>query len=501
MMADKGEKSASGTVSVQDSSTLLNLSTEALNTVSRPLTVVIASDTFPPDINGAARFAERLAGGLARRGHDVHIMAPAYSSEHGTFRETHDGIEITVHRLRSFKLPQHETLRWMWPFSIPGEARKIFKQIRPDVVHIQSHLIMGRFIVRVAKKLGIRVVATNHIMPENLIKYSVIIPKFLEPAAMRWAWRDAGRFFAKVDAVTTPTRRAAELLEEATGITGVLAISCGIDASKFKNSTPPSNKPPRVLFLGRLDYEKHIHNLLKAVALLPAELGVEVELVGKGGEQEYLEDLAEKLGIRRQVHFYGHISEEDLPKAYERCTVFAMPSIAELQSIATMEAMASGRPVVAADAMALPHLVHDGDNGYLFPPDDVQAFADRLRTVLTADAAELERMSENSLYLIKAHDIQRTLSIFEQLYTGASSIEISADNEPEYSQPIGRLSEAFHDQILSFRERAEHLVDRVEEATEDLKDRFEDLRKVANQADKRFRSAVRKAQKRIRRRG
>ena len=54
-----------------------------------------------------------------------------------------------------------------------------------------------------------------------------------------------------------------------------------------------------------------------------------------------------------------------------RGTVFAMPSIAELQSIATMEAMASGLPVVAANAMALPHLVHDGENGYLFEPGDI----------------------------------------------------------------------------------------------------------------------------------
>jgi len=475
-----------------------DLSTSAISVVPRKLTVVIACDTFPPDINGAARFAERLAGGLVRRGHDVHIIASAYNSSHGTFTEVHDGVSMTVHRLRSFKLPQHETLRWQWPFTIGSEASRIFAEIKPDVVHIQSHLIMGRFIVHAAKKAGIRVVATNHIMPENLIKYSVIIPPFLEDAAMRWAWRDAGRFFRKVDAVTTPTRRAAELLEGATGLTDVLAISCGIDASRFKNSTPPSNKPPRVLFLGRLDYEKHIHNLLKAVAKLPKELGVEVELVGKGGEQAYLEELATELGIRGQVHFYGHITEEDLPKAYERCTVFAMPSIAELQSIATMEAMASGRPVVAADAMALPHLVHDGDNGYLFPPDDVDAFADRLRRVLTADEIELERLSENSLHLIKSHDIQRTLAIFEKLYIG-ENVEQSDDNLPAYSEPIGRLSEGLHEQILSFRRRREAMADRVEEATEDLREKFEEMREAAQKVDHRVRNAVKKARKRIRR--
>jgi glycosyltransferase involved in cell wall biosynthesis len=475
----------------------------------RRIKVVIGCDTFPPDINGASRFAERLAGGLVRRGHDVHIIAPAYSSKYGTFTETIDGVNMTVHRVRSYKLPQHETLRFIWPFTLKRRTDRLMDSIKPDVVHIQSHLIMGRALVRSAKQRGIRVVATNHIMPENLIKYSVIIPKFLEAWAMKQAWKDAGRFFAKVDAITTPTRRAAELLEAAAGVKDVLAISCGIDASKFKNETPPSNNPPRVLFLGRLDYEKHIHNLLKAVAKLPKELGTQVELVGKGGEQAYLEELATELGIRDKVNFYGHISEEDLPKAYERCTVFAMPSIAELQSIATMEAMASGRPVIAADAMALPHLVHDGDNGYLFPPDDVDAFADRLNRVLTADEAELERLSENSLYLIQAHDIQRTLKIFEDLYVGELA-NTSDDNLPEYNLPIGRLSPNLHQQILSFRSRAEALAERVEEAGDSLKDRIEDYRDDVREkfyearrdvrvAARKVRAAVKRARKRVRR--
>ena len=161
--------------------------------------------------------------------------------------------------------------------------------------------------------------------------------------------------------------------------------------------------------------------------------------------------------------------------------------------------MASGRPVVAADAMALPHLVHDGDNGYLFPPEDVDAFADRLKRVVTADAVELERLSENSLYLIKSHDIQRTLSIFERIYMGEAAVESSDDNLPQYSEPIGRLNEVFHDQIMTFRRRTEALADRMEEASEDLRERLEEIRERAENVDRKVRSAVRKAQKRIRR--
>jgi glycosyltransferase involved in cell wall biosynthesis len=376
-------------------------------------------------------------------------------------------------------------------------------------------MIVGRFVLKSAQELGIRVIATNHIMPENLIKYSLVIPRWAEKWVMNLAWKDAGRVLRKADVVTTPTRRAANLLESASGLTGVLAVSCGIQASRFANSTPTSNHQPRILFLGRLDYEKHIHNLLKAVALLPKQLNVMVEIVGDGGEREYLQKLAKDLGIDRNVEFRGHITDQELPKAYERATLFAMPSIAELQSIATMEAMASGRPVVAADAMALPHLVHDGDNGYLFPPDDVKAFADRLLKVLTANQAELDRMSENSLHLIQSHDIDTTIKIFEGLYRGnVQEPEESADNLATYSLPIGQLSKRISRSIMLARKRSAELRakaeeagaelrERAEEARDDVREKFEEVREdvvfAAKRIEIRVRKGVKKAAERLRR--
>ncbi|MFM7014573.1 MAG: glycosyltransferase, partial [Actinomycetota bacterium] len=395
----------------------------------KPVRVVLGGDTFPPDINGASRFVERLASGLVRAGHEVHIIAPSHNRGFGSSVEVHDGSAMMVHRIRSYRVVHHKTLRYIWPFTLKAKTDRLLDSIKPDAVHINSHLIVGRYLMKSAHERGIRVIATNHIMPENLIKYSLIVPRWAEKWAMNLAWKDAGRVLSKAEVVTTPTRRAAHLLEQAAGLSGVLAISCGIESAKFANNTPTSNSEPRVLFLGRLDFEKHVHNLLRAVAMLPKKLNVKVEIVGDGGERDYLENLAKELGINQNVQFLGHITEAELPKAYERATVFAMPSIAELQSIATMEAMASGRPVVAADAMALPHLVHDGDNGYLFPPDDVQAFADRLLRVLTADQNELNRLSENSLHLIQSHDIDKTVAIFADLYRGSESQQQeSADN-------------------------------------------------------------------------
>jgi glycosyltransferase involved in cell wall biosynthesis len=158
--------------------------------------------------------------------------------------------------------------------------------------------------------------------------------------------------------------------------------------------------------------------LLRAFAVLPASLDAELEIVGGGDQRGPLEKLAADLGIADRTTFTGYVSDEELRRAYTRSTVLAMPSIAELQSIVTMEAMASALPVVAADAMALPHLVHDGENGYLFRPGDVQDLADKLRKVLELPEEELQRMKRESLTVVASHDIERTISTFESLYRG-----------------------------------------------------------------------------------
>jgi len=382
----------------------------------RPLRIVIGADTFSPDVNGSARFSERLASGMASRGHDVHVVAPAASKKHGTWTETYDGHDITVHRLRSWRWYPHDWLRYALPWVINQNSAKILDAVKPDVVHFQSHIVVGRGLSIEAAKRGIRIVGTNHFMPENLLEFT-LLPKSWQDWAVGLAWKAAKRTFGRASAITTPTRRAAEFLEKSTGLSNVYAISCGINADNY---TPDFTVRPknRILFVGRVTGEKQIDVLLKAVSLLPSDLDAQLEIVGGGDQKKNLETLAATLGIEDRVTFTGYVTEQELRDAYTRATVFAMPSIAELQSIATMEAMASGLPVVAADAMALPHLVHDGENGHLFAPGDAQQMADRLADVLTLPQDDLDRLKNASLRLIAAHDIQRTLTTFEKLYRG-----------------------------------------------------------------------------------
>ena len=394
-----------------------NLSNSSQNAPDRtPLTILIGADTFPPDVNGAANFGSRLAAGLTERGHDVHVEAPSVNGKYGPFKEKHDGSTFTVHRVYSWRWYPHDWLRFVLPWRSQAHAAHILDLVKPDVVHIQSHIVVGRGLARQAAKRGIPIIATNHFMPENMIDHTRL-PHVLRRKAIRMAWKDASTTFAYCQAVTAPSRKAADYLEHEADLAQVHAISCGIDASLY---TPDfeARKDNRIVFVGRVSGEKHIDVLLKAVATIDPALDVRLDIVGGGDQMNQLKSLASDLGIADRVTFMGYVSDEELRAALTRATVFAMPSIAELQSIATMEAMASALPVVAADAMALPHLVHQGENGFLFTPGDSADLAAKLTQVLSQSDADLLKMKKTSLKYIAAHDIQRTLSTFESLYRG-----------------------------------------------------------------------------------
>jgi glycosyltransferase involved in cell wall biosynthesis len=385
-------------------------------TASTPLRILIGADTFLPEINGAAVFTARLAAGLVERGHDVHVLAPSPIGKAGSGVEEIEGQRMMVHRLRSLRWYPHPWLRYAIPWRIEQNAAKVLDQVKPDVVHFQSHIIVGRGLSKGAVERGIRLIGTNHFMPENLLDHSQI-PRFVQKWAINQAWAAAYRSFVRAEAVTSPTRKAADFLEEATGIRPVLAISCGIDASNY---TP--NFEPRtdnlIVFVGRITGEKQLDVLIRAFATLDPALNARLELVGGGEEEGHLRALAAQLGVKDRVTITGYATTEYLRNALTRATVFAMPSIAELQSIASMEAMASGLPIVAANAMALPHLVHDGENGYLFKPGNVKELAARLTDVLTMPQEELDAFKRESMHIVEAHDINRTLDTFEALYRG-----------------------------------------------------------------------------------
>jgi phosphatidylinositol alpha 1,6-mannosyltransferase len=376
----------------------------------KPLRILIGAETYPPDVNGAARFAERLAIGLAGRGHDIHVVAPSPTGP--ATREVRDG--VTVHGVRSHRYYQHEGFQVCMPWVAFPATAALMDVIDPDVVHTNAHMVVGRGVVRAAHRTGRPLVATNHLMPENLVGYSPI-PRPLRRLYFALAWRDLGRVFGKAQVVTAPTPRAVELLVRRAGLVDACPVSNGIDADRYQ-AVPHTPRPvPTVLFVGRLDPEKRVDELIRAFAALPTDLPGRLEIVGDGGRREEWTALAADLGMAERVCFRGFVSDEELLEAYAGADLFCMPGIAELQSLVTLEAMAAGLPVVAADAMALPHLVRPGRNGWLYTPGDVPELTTRLAALL-GDAATRRRMGAASREMVAAHAIEATLDRFEGIY-------------------------------------------------------------------------------------
>jgi len=156
----------------------------------------------------------------------------------------------------------------------------------------------------------------------------------------------------------------------------MLAISNGIDLKRFNPANDPEparatyNLPhkPILLFVGRMDKEKNVDIVLRAVAAARKVVDFHFVAAGHGAEERKLKKLAQSLGIAEQVTFTGFVPDELLPSLYAAADCFVNAGIAELQCIVAMEAMATGLPIIGARAVALPELIHHGENGYLFTP-------------------------------------------------------------------------------------------------------------------------------------
>jgi glycosyltransferase involved in cell wall biosynthesis len=303
------------------------------------------------------------------------------------------------------------------PLAHPA-LRALLRELRPDVIHVQNHFLIGRTLVRLARQLGIPVIATNHFLPDNFV-VRLRLPERVKERIVDRSWRRVVRFLNQTDLITTPTPTAARIILERGVARKVIPISCGIDLSHFgpadaRASTSVSERKT-CLYVGRLEAEKHIDELIRALSLVRERVDARLVVAGVGTQRAALEALTECEGLADRVTFTGFVPDETLPELYRQCDVFCIASTAELQCLAAMEAMASGKPVIAANARALPELVHHGVNGYTFPPGDVAELAARLVDVLS-DPTRAIQMGANSRTIIARHALDHTLERFEQCY-------------------------------------------------------------------------------------
>ncbi len=150
------------------------------------------------------------------------------------------------------------------------------------------------------------------------------------------------------------------------------------------NNTDGDCHPPTgrdILFVGRLVLWKGLRALLDVLALLPPDIHLHV--AGDGPDRTATEEYAEDLGLTDRTRFHGWVDHEDLGVLYDQCGAVAFPTVApEAFGNVGPEAMVRGRPVVAFDVGGVHEWLVDGENGYLVPPGDTNAFAQKLQMLL-----------------------------------------------------------------------------------------------------------------------
>ena len=156
--------------------------------------------------------------------------------------------------------------------------------------------------------------------------------------------------------------------------TAARLVTNGIDTTFFTPG-PPAPRPPRMLAVARLvDAQKRISDVIDALALLPAEWGLDV--VGRGPDETALREHAARAGVADRVAFHGWVgSREELRERYRGCGVFVLPSTWEAVTLALLEAMACAAPPVVTPLPAFRDVIEDGVNGALVPPMDPRRLA------------------------------------------------------------------------------------------------------------------------------
>ncbi len=378
--------------------------------------ILEATDFYYPWIAGPAPFIQNLSSGLAGLGHDVSIVCPSPS---GVPYEEQGNPEM--HRVRTWPIPIGYQLRAGLPAL---DLTRYFRRWQPDIVHVHHPFPISLSAISLARLLRIPVVATNHTIPECSL-YGLRSSRWYGAAHAMFAFY-MRQVLHQANTVTTPTATAADMLRRIGFDRKIVPISNGVDTARFHPRPNGHQDPaePIVLYTGRLDAEKDMDTLIRAIPYVLEHLKARFQIGGQGADRPRLEQLARDTGVAHAVSFTGFVTEQELPTVYQKASIYAIPSPVELQSISTLEAMASGLPVVAVDAGALPELVRPGVNGYLAARGDERAFAAHI-VDLIADQHGRRMMGAASRTIAQEHSVKHMVHAYHAIFRELTSEHVS----------------------------------------------------------------------------
>lgn len=337
--------------------------------------IALVSDTYTPQVNGVTTVVRRIARVLERHGHLGGIVAPAYP-------RVPPGRRGTELRIPSLPFPPYPDIRLSLPYR--RRVDRFLDDVRPDVVHVATEGPLGWLGRRWALANDVPLVTSFHTdFPTYTRHYGAA---FLTPLVWRWlVW-----FHGPARLTHTPGVAIRDELVRR-GVKHATVWGRGVDAGFFRPTRRDEgwrrwlaggDSTAIVLHVGRLAAEKNLDVLIEAWRLARLALGQRATFV-VAGDGPWARRLRTRVPFVRQL---GFLDRETLATLYACADLCVLPSPTETCGLVALEAMASGLPVVAADAGGLRESVRDGRTGVLAAPHDPHAFLDAIVALVTEPA-------------------------------------------------------------------------------------------------------------------
>ncbi|MFC3282010.1 glycosyltransferase [Litchfieldella rifensis] len=358
------------------------------------MNILMISDVYFPRVNGVSTSIESFRQALARHGHSVTLICPAYPVGH---EDDPDILRIPSRGVLAD--PEDRMMHYRRVTELtPTLAKKCF-----DLIHVHTPFVAHYAGVTLAQRMGLPIVETCHtLFEEYLHHYITWLPKRL----LRWAaQRVAVRQCRAVDALVAPSSPMRATLERHGVRCPITVIATGLPLESFCQAVdgdfrqryrlPP--EAPLLLFVGRAAHEKNIAFLIdmlpRVLARHPSALLV---IAGEGPAQEALVHRAQQAGVEASVRFVGYVRRDGpLQSMYRAADVFVFASRTETQGLVLLESMALGTPVVSTAVMGTLDVLRD-DVGCLIAEDDANDFASKVNRLLD-DTSLKSRLSQRAV--------------------------------------------------------------------------------------------------------
>lgn len=380
--------------------------------MSESLKIAFYTDSFLPAVDGVVISILNFRKELEKRGHEVYIYASGTSKTRQMVNG--DNNIVIVRGLKFKRYPQYNLAL----FPLASKLKTL--NIKTDINHAHTPFMMGMHALILSKLDRTPVVGSFHTLftDRSVIKEYVVANRLVTKTIIKYSWKYARLFYNRCDGVAAPSITMKNMLENR-GIRNVDVVPNGIDVKRFNSNVNGSEvrrkilknkKAKLVMYVGRLSKEKRLETLIKAAQMLKDE-NIKFALVGAGPALGHYQHMVERMHLQESVKFVGFVQNRQLPKYYAACDVFCIPSTFETQGVVSLEAMASGKPVVGADYLALKELIKNGKNGEKFRPNDSTDCARKIRKVIyNTDSYKEMRATA------KRYSIERTTDDLLDLY-------------------------------------------------------------------------------------